>query len=316
LFFQNRGFLYIHTPIITASDCEGAGEMFQVTTILPEANVPIKGMALLDGSEPVIVEGAKIEPSVDGAKVKAPKEKKVKAPKKAKIDPAVDGAKIEVSVDGAKIEAPIDGEPIKEGEEKKEEPTKVAPELIPFEERKVNYKKDLFGKPTFLTVSGQLSVENFCCALSDCYTFGPTFRAENSHTSRHLSEFWMIEPELAFATLEDNMQCAEDYLRFCLEYIMLNNKEDLQFFDQFVEKGLLARLQMVIDTPFKRVTYTEGIEILERDLKKNKKLKFENKVFWGVDLASEHEKYLTETVFKGPIILYNYPKDIKSFYMR
>jgi asparaginyl-tRNA synthetase len=114
--------------------------------------------------------------------------------------------------------------------------------LIPFEDRKLNYKKDLFGKPAFLTVSGQLNVENFCCSLSDCYTFGPTFRAENSHTSRHLSEFWMIEPELAFATLEDNMQCAEDYLKYCLEYIMLNNKEDLAFFDQFVEKGLLARL--------------------------------------------------------------------------
>ena len=173
----------------------------------------------------------------------------------------------------------------------------------------------MFGKPSFLTVSGQLSVENYACALSDCYTFGPTFRAENSHTSRHLAEFWMIEPELAFATLEDNMSCAEDYLKYCLQYVMTNNAEELAFFDQFVEKGLVARLQKVVDTPFKKVTYTEGVEILERDIK-DKKVKFDNKVFWGVDLASEHEKYLTEKIFEGPIILYNYPKDIKAFYMR
>lgn len=158
-------------------------------------------------------------------------------------------------------------------------------------------------------------MENYCCALSDCYTFGPTFRAENSHTSRHLAEFWMIEPELAFATLEDDMQCAEDYLKFCLQYALLNNKEDLEFFDKLIEKGLIARLEKVINTPFKRLTYTDAITILEKELK-DKKVKFENKVFWGVDLASEHEKYLTDKVFEGPVILYNYPKDIKSFYMK
>lgn len=188
-------------------------------------------------------------------------------------------------------------------------------QAIPFEERKVNYKKDLFGKPSFLTVSGQLNVENYACAVGDVYTFGPTFRAENSHTSRHLSEFWMIEPELAFATLEDNMATAEDYLKFCLNYVLTNNLEELQFFDQFVEKGLIERLRKVHETPFKRVAYTEGIEILERDIK-DKKVKFDNKVFWGVDLASEHEKYLTDKIFEGPIILYNYPKDIKAFYMK
>lgn len=125
----------------------------------------------------------------------------------------------------------------------------------------------------------------------------------------------MIEPELAFATLEDNMACAEDYLKYCLEYVVVNNEEELKFFDQFVEKGLIERLKKVIETPFRRVSYTEGVEILERDIKE-KKVKFENKVFWGVDLASEHERYLTEKIFEGPIILFNYPKDIKAFYMR
>ena len=202
----------------------------------------------------------------------------------------------------------------KQGEEVKAEEVKENP-IIPFEQRKVNYKKDLFGKPSFLTVSGQLNVENYCCALSDVYTFGPTFRAENSHTSRHLSEFWMIEPELAFATLEDDMRCAEDYLKYCLEYVLVNNYDELDFFNQFVEKGLIERIKKVIDTPFKRVAYTEGVEILEKAIK-DKKVKFENKVYWGVDLASEHEKYLTDKVFEGPIILYNYPKDIKAFYMK
>jgi asparaginyl-tRNA synthetase len=179
----------------------------------------------------------------------------------------------------------------------------------------VDYKKDLFGKPSFLTVSGQLNVENYACALSDVYTFGPTFRAENSHTSRHLAEFWMIEPELAFATLQDNMECAEAYLKFCLKYVLENNRDEIEFFDKFVEKGLVERLQKVIDTPFKRVEYTEAIRILEENIK-GKKVKFENKVFWGVDLASEHEKFLTDKIFEGPIILYNYPKDIKAFYMK
>ena len=151
----------------------------------------------------------------------------------------------------------------------------------------------MFGKPAFLSVSGQLNVETYAVGLSDVYTFGPTFRAEQSHTSRHLCEFWMIEPELAFATLQDDMECAEDYLKFCLKYVMKNNQDDLKFFDERIEKGLIARLQKVIDTPFKRIDYTECVEILERDIKE-KKLKFENKVFWGCDLASEHEKYLTD----------------------
>jgi asparaginyl-tRNA synthetase len=173
----------------------------------------------------------------------------------------------------------------------------------------------MFGKPAFLSVSGQLNVETYAVGLSDVYTFGPTFRAENSHTSRHLCEFWMIEPELAFATIEDDMDCAEDYLKFCLKYVLKNNMDDLTFFDERVEKGLIERLTKVVNTPFKRVPYTEAVEILEKDIKE-KKLKFENKVYWGCDLASEHEKYLTDKVFCGPIIVYNYPKDIKAFYMK
>jgi asparaginyl-tRNA synthetase len=207
LFFQQRGFLYIHTPIITASDCEGAGQMFQVTTILPEPHEVV-------GKVPTI---SKNHVEKGDKKEKKDKKKKEAVPAEGKE---------EVKTDESTASVP-----------------KEAPKPEQFHEKLVNYKKDLFGKPSFLTVSGQLSVENFCCALSDVYTFGPTFRAENSHTSRHLAEFWMIEPELAFATLEDDMACAEDYLKFCLQYVMLNNLEELKFFDQFIEKGLIERLQ-------------------------------------------------------------------------
>lgn len=210
LFFQQKGFLYIQTPIITASDCEGSGEMFRVTTL-------------------------------------------------EKPDP----------------------------------------------------EKDFFGKTTYLTVSGQLEAEAMALALGDVYTFGPTFRAENSHTSRHLAEFWMIEPEMAFADLEDNMVQAEEYLKFLVTYALKNCAEDLKFFDQFIEKGLLQRLQNVVDSPFAKITYTEAVEILKTAGKK-----FEFPVEWGVDLQSEHERYLAEEHFKKPVILYNYPTQIKAFYMR
>jgi len=256
--------------------------MFQVTTLLPEPHDVV-------GKVPTI--------SKNHVEKEDKKEKKEKKDKKKKEAVPAEG-KEEVKTDESTASVP-----------------KEAPKPEQFHEKLVNYKKDLFGKPSFLTVSGQLSVENFCCALSDVYTFGPTFRAENSHTSRHLAEFWMIEPELAFATLEDDMACAEDYLKFCLQYVMLNNLEELKFFDQFIEKGLIERLQQVIDTPFRRVTYTDGVEILEKEIKEGK-VKFENKLYWGVDLASEHERHLTEKVFNGPIILYNYPKDIKAFYMK
>lgn len=220
LFFQERGFLYLHTPIITGADCEGAGQMFRVTTIDPD-----------------------------------------KPPK---------------TPDG-----------------------------------KVDFSKDFFGQPTYLTVSGQLNGEIYACALSDIYTFGPTFRAENSNTSRHLAEFWMIEPEMAFADITDNMDCAEAYLKYVLHYVLLNCAEDLEFFDKFVSEGLIKRLQMVAETPFERASYTYAVRILE---KANKP--FEYPVSWGSDLQSEHERFLAEEYFNKPVIITDYPKKIKAFYMR
>lgn len=212
LFFQQRGFIYIQTPLITGSDAEGGGEMFRVTTL-----------------------------------------------GKGETDDA----------------------------------------------------KDFFGKPAFLTVSGQLEGEIMACALSDIYTFGPTFRAENSNTSRHLAEFWMIEPEMAFADLKADMECAESYLKFCVNYAFEHCKEDLEFFDKFIENGLLARLQHVADSPFAHIPYTEAIEILKKAPKQ-----FEFPVAWGTDLQSEHERYLAEEYCKKPTIVTDYPAAIKAFYMR
>lgn len=220
LFYQQAGFLYIQTPIITASDCEGAGKMFRVTTL--DANSPPR---LPDGQ--------------------------------------------------------------------------------------VDYSQDFFGKPAYLTVSGQLNGEIYASALSDIYTFGPTFRAENSNTSRHLAEFWMIEPEMAFADINDNMDNAEAYLKFVLKYALDNCPEDMQFFDKHVSTGLLERLQHVIDTPFERASYTYAVRILEKSGKN-----FEYPVKWGSDLQSEHERYLAEEYFAKPVIITDYPKQIKAFYMR
>jgi len=220
LFFQNRGFLYVQTPILTASDCEGAGEQFSVTTL--NLQNPSK---LPDGS--------------------------------------------------------------------------------------VDFAKDFFGKPAYLTVSGQLNAETLACALSDVYTFGPTFRAENSNTSRHLAEFWMIEPEMAFANLAEDMDCAESYLRFTVNYVLEHCAEDLAFFDAFVEKGLVERLRRVASSEFARLTYTDAIKILEKSGKT-----FAFPYTWGSDLQSEHERYLAEEHCKKPVILTDYPKEIKAFYMR
>lgn len=264
--------------------------MFAVTTCLPsDHNDPISKMKKVEFNK-IPKSEAELKAIADAKKASEEEKKgdKEKKPKKGKK---------------------------KEEEVKEEDIYNFEP--IPLADQKVDYKKDMFGKPAFLSVSGQLNVETYAVGLSDCYTFGPTFRAENSHTSRHLCEFWMIEPELAFATLEDDMACAEDYLKFCLKYVMKNNKDDLEFFDQRIEKGLLQRLQKVIDTPFARVDYSEAIKILEEHIK-TKKVKFDKDkpVFWGCDLASDHEKYLTDKVFQGPIIVYNYPKDIKAFYMK
>ncbi len=230
-FFQSKGFLYIHTPIITASDCEGAGEMFQVTTLLSQAEH-----------------------------------------KKEKI--------------------PVDTT------------TKA-----------ISYENDFFKKAAYLTVSGQLEVETYACSMCDVYTFGPTFRAEKSHTPRHLAEFWMIEPEIAFADVHDLSDLAEEYLKFCISYVMKNNADDLKFFDDKVEKGLIDRLKNVLENTFARLTYTEAVEILMKEQKEGR-AKFEHDVYWGLDLFFEHERYLTEQVFKKPLILRDYPKSFKAFYMR
>ncbi len=231
-FFHERGFYYVHTPIITGSDCEGAGQMFRVST-LDMCNPP------------------RIKP--EGAKA-----------------PPADG--------------PID------------------------------YTSDFFGKESHLTVSGQLNVETYCTALSRVYTFGPTFRAENSNTSRHLAEFWMVEPEIAFANLHDDSVLAEDFIKFLIKTSLAERADDMKFFDERIEKGLLARLTHVLDTPFVRISYTEAIKILEKAIAGGHK--FEYPVKWGTDLQSEHERFLTEQHFKGPVILMNYPKQIKAFYMR
>ncbi|MDD4844646.1 MAG: asparagine--tRNA ligase [Anaerotignum sp.] len=219
-FFQERDFVYAHTPIITGSDCEGAGEMFRVTT-LDLDNLPRT------------------------------------------------------------------------------------------EDGKIDYSKDFFGKETNLTVSGQLSAETFAMAFRNVYTFGPTFRAENSNTARHAAEFWMIEPEMAFADLEDNMELAEDMLKYIIRYVLENAPEEMEFFNSFVDKTLLEKLNIILDNDFGRVTYTKAVELLIESGQT-----FEYPVEWGIDLQTEHERYLTEQIFKKPVFVTNYPKEIKAFYMR
>ena len=208
---------------------------------------------------------------------------------KGGAQPAADGA--------AQAQAPAEGQPAEGQPAAPEEEKKEEAPLIPLEERKLNYKTDFFRKPAFLTVSGQINVETYACGMGDVYTFGPTFRAEKSDTTRHLAEFWMIEPELCFAEMGDVIDCAEDYVKYCLRYIMENNADDVDFFNQWVDKGLKERLNNVINTPFKRLTYTEAIEILETHLREKKVKKFENKPVWGIDMGSEHERYLAEKVF-------------------
>ena len=219
-FFQERNFVYVHTPLITGSDCEGAGEMFQVTT-MDLNNVPKT------------------------------------------------------------------------------------------EDGKVDYSKDFFGKPTNLTVSGQLNGETYDMAFKNIYTFGPTFRAENSNTTRHAAEFWMIEPEMAFADLKDDMILAENMIKYVIRYVLENAPEEMNFFNSFVDKGLLERLNHVLNSEFGHVTYTEAVEILEKHNDK-----FEYKVSWGCDLQTEHERFLTEEIYKRPLFVTDYPKEIKAFYMK
>ena len=219
-YFQERDFVYVHTPLITGSDCEGAGEMFQVTTM--------------------------------------------------------DLNNIQKTEDGA-----------------------------------VDFTKDFFGKPTNLTVSGQLNGETYAMAFRNIYTFGPTFRAENSNTTRHAAEFWMIEPEIAFADLNDNMDLAESMLKYIIRFVLEHAPEEMNFFNQFVDKGLLERLNVILNSEFARVTYTEAVKILEQNNDN-----FDYKVFWGCDLQTEHERYLTEQIYKKPVFVTDYPKEIKAFYMK
>ena len=219
-FFQDKNFVYVHTPIITASDCEGAGEMFKVTT--------------LDLND---------------------------LPKDA--------------------------------------------------EGKVDYSEDFFGKEAGLTVSGQLEAETFALAFRNVYTFGPTFRAENSNTARHASEFWMIEPEMAFADLNDNMDTAEAMIKYIINYVMENAPEEMEFFSKFIDKGLIERLNNIVNSDFARITYTEAVELLKKSGEK-----FQYPVEWGIDLQTEHERYITEKIYKKPVFVTDYPKEIKAFYMR
>ena len=219
-YFQEKGFVYVHTPLITGSDCEGAGEMFQVTT-MDLNNIP---------------------KTADGA---------------------------------------------------------------------VDFSQDFFGKPTNLTVSGQLNGETFAMAFRNIYTFGPTFRAENSNTTRHAAEFWMIEPEMAFADLNDNMAVAEEMIKYIIRYVLEQAPAEMNFINQFVDKGLLDRLNHVLNSEFAHVTYTEAIKLLEEHNDE-----FDYKVFWGCDLQTEHERYLTEKIFERPVFVTDYPKEIKAFYMK
>ena len=219
-FFQDNNFVYVHTPIVTGSDAEGAGEMFRVTTL-----------------------------------------------------------------DLDKLPRTEDG--------------------------KIDYSQDFFGKETNLTVSGQLEAETFALAFRNVYTFGPTFRAENSNTARHASEFWMIEPEVAFADINDNMELAENMIKYIINYILENAKEEMKFFNEFIDKGLLDRLNNIISNDFARVTYTEAVELLKKSGRE-----FQFPVEWGIDLQTEHERYITEEIFNKPVFVTDYPKEIKAFYMR
>ncbi|GJP29115.1 hypothetical protein CLOM_g2407 [Closterium sp. NIES-68] len=296
-FFQQHGFLYVHTPIVTTNDCEGAGEMFHVTTLIAETERREK--ALLENPPPsdADVAAAKDAVTAAGGAVKALKEAKA--------------SKEEIKAGVAELTK------AKEALAALEARSKMRPGLPrKGEDGKgpVDFAADFFARQAFLTVSGQLQVETYACALSSVYTFGPTFRAENSHTTRHLAEFWMVEPEIAFADLEDDMKCAEDYVRFLCQWLLDNCRDDMQFMTKMFDKTALDRLAHVATSPFARVTYTEAIELLQQAIKGGKK--FENAVEWGIDLASEHERYLAETHFKTPVIVYNYPKEIKAFYMR
>ncbi|SBT31682.1 asparagine--tRNA ligase, putative [Plasmodium ovale wallikeri] len=288
LFFQSRGFLYIQTPLITTSDCEGGGEMFTVTTLLDEsgtiASIP-KVRAKLPKKDKREDKAAEV-PAETSAKTPAETsaETSTETPEKAKTETVLNGSEAVTTSLGSSFS---------------------------WNNYLVDYRKDFFAKQAFLTVSGQLSLENICSSMGDVYTFGPTFRAENSHTSRHLAEFWMIEPEIAFSDLYDNMELAESYIKYCIEYVLNNNFDDIYYFEENVEKGLIHRLKNILNEKFVKVTYTNVIDILRESSHR-----FDVPVEWGMDLQSEHERFLAEHIYKKPVIVYNYPKDLKAFYMK
>ncbi|KAH9762761.1 Asparagine--tRNA ligase cytoplasmic 1 [Citrus sinensis] len=292
-FLQKQGFLYIHTPIITTSDCEGAGEMFQVTTLISDADKLEKELIKNPPPSEADIEAAKLVIKEKGEAVA-----KLKSDKAGRE--AISASVTELTK-------------AKENLAKLEERSKLKPG-IPQKDGKIDYTQDFFARQAFLTVSGQLQVETYACAVSNVYTFGPTFRAEHSHTSRHLAEFWMVEPEMAFSDLKDDMNCAEAYVKFMCDWLLDHCFDDMEFMAKNYDKSCINRLRMVASTPFERITYTEAVELLEVAVKEGKH--FENKVEWGIDLASEHERYLTEVKFQKPVIVYNYPKGIKAFYMR
>ncbi|KAE8682811.1 Asparagine--tRNA ligase [Hibiscus syriacus] len=267
-FFQEHNFLYVHTPIITTSDCEGAGEMFQVTTLISESEKVEKELIKNPPPSEADIQAARQLVSARGEAVK-----QLKAAKASKSDITISVAELNKA---------------KENLSKLEERSKLKPG-IPKRDGKIDYTQDFFARQAFLTVSGQLQVETYACAVSNVYTFGPTFRAEHSHTSRHLAEFWMVEPEIAFADLQDDMKCAEAYVKYMCNWLLDKCLDDMEFMAKSYDKGCIDRLKMVASTPFVQITYTEAVELLEEAVKGGKK--FENEVKWGIDLASEHERY-------------------------
>eukprot|EP00879_Flechtneria_rotunda_P014346 GHRR01014986.1.p1 GENE.GHRR01014986.1~~GHRR01014986.1.p1 ORF type:complete len:573 (+),score=204.73 GHRR01014986.1:186-1904(+) len=297
-FFQENGFYYVHTPIITASDCEGAGEMFQVTSMLSKAKEH-QGQPSVAQED---VQQLQQQVSLQGEAVKA-----AKAAAAADKQDAALAAAAKAEVD--KLLA------LKTSLAKAEEAAKWIGGFKRTAAGDIDYSEDFFGKPAFLTVSGQLQGEYYACGLTNIYTFGPTFRAEDSHTSRHLAEFWMIEPEMAFCDLEDDMRCAEDYVRYCCRFVLERCRPDLQFIVRMIDPNAISRLEHVANSPFARCSYTQGIELLQKAIAEGRKFE-DMDVHWGMDLGTEHERYLAEDVFKQPVIVYNYPKDIKAFYMR
>uniref|UniRef100_A0A2P2KAJ8 Asparaginyl-tRNA synthetase family protein n=1 Tax=Rhizophora mucronata TaxID=61149 RepID=A0A2P2KAJ8_RHIMU len=269
-FFQEHGFLYIHTPIITTSDCEGAGEMFQVTTLISESEKLEKELRENPPPSEADIEAAKLAVKEKGEVVALLKSAKA--------------SKEEVSASVAEYNK------AKENLSRVEERSKLKLGLAQ-KDGKADYALDFFARQAFLTVSGQLQVETYACAVSSVYTFGPTFRAEHSHTSRHLAEFWMVEPEIAFADLKDDMNCAEAYVKYMCQWLLDKCLDDMELMAKLYDRSCIDRLRMVASTLFERISYTEAVQLLEEAVRKGKR--FENKVEWGIDLASEHERYVS-----------------------